>query len=79
MRTTLNIDDELMAEAKALAVRERTTVTRLIEEGLANRVRPGAAQASTCARRLPVFDGNSGMAPGVDPRSNRSMLDAADS
>jgi hypothetical protein len=35
MRTTLDIDDALVAQAKALATEEPTTLTRLIEQGLA--------------------------------------------
>jgi hypothetical protein len=34
MRTTLNIDDQLAAAAKAEAQRSGTTVTSLVEEGL---------------------------------------------
>jgi hypothetical protein len=34
MRTTLNLDDELAAAAKAEASRRGTTVTSLIEDGL---------------------------------------------
>lgn len=35
MRTTLDLDDALIARAKAEAARRRTTLTRLIERGLA--------------------------------------------
>lgn len=28
--------------------------------------------------KLPVLDGKGGMLPGIDPKSNASMLDAAD-
>jgi len=34
MRTTLNLNDDLLTRAKAEAVRQRTTLTRLIERGL---------------------------------------------
>jgi hypothetical protein len=34
MKTTVNISDTLLDEARKLASRERTTVTSLIEEGL---------------------------------------------
>ena len=43
MRTTLNLDDTLLMEAKALAARERLSLTRLIEQGLALRLRLAAA------------------------------------
>jgi len=34
MKTTLDINDELLAEAKALAASQRTSLTKVIEEGL---------------------------------------------
>ncbi|MGH8577935.1 MAG: DUF6364 family protein [Gammaproteobacteria bacterium] len=33
MRTTLDINDALLAKAKAVAAQEQTSLTRLIEEG----------------------------------------------
>jgi hypothetical protein len=42
MKTTSDIDDELLVKAKALSARERTTLTALIEEGLRLRLRPPA-------------------------------------
>ena len=39
MKTTLDINDALLAKAKALAARQRTSLTRLIEEGLQLRLR----------------------------------------
>jgi len=34
MKTTLELNDPLVTDAKALAVQQRTSLTRLIEEGL---------------------------------------------
>jgi hypothetical protein len=34
MRTTLNLDDELVTAAKVVAVKRRTTLTAVIEEAL---------------------------------------------
>jgi hypothetical protein len=81
MKTTLNIPDPLLAEAKALAARQRTSLTRLIEEGLQLRLR--AAQAPRMAnqareRTIPVYAGHGGLVAGLNPASNRAMLDAAD-
>ena len=79
MKTTLDLSDSLLAEAKSLAARQRTTLTRVIEEGLQLRLRAQRAAPKGVARvRLPVFKGQGGLARGVDPRSNRSMLKAAD-
>lgn len=77
MRTTLNLNDDLARRAREAAARERTTLTRLIEEGLRLRLRP-AAPAPSPRVPLPVFDGRSGLVSGVDPLSNESLRDAAD-
>lgn len=78
MKTTLDLNDTLVAEAKALAARERTTLTRMVEEGLRLRLAMQRAAAGTTPKRLPVFRGKGGLTPGIDPSSNRSMLRAAD-
>jgi hypothetical protein len=80
MKTTLDLDDDLLARAKAAAARERKTLTRMIEEGLVLRLRrPTTARAARgVAIDLPVFTRGSGLMPGIDASSNRSMLDAAD-
>lgn len=78
MRTTLNLNDDLVARAKAVAARERTTLTRLIEEGLRLRLCPSERPSAGEPPPLPVFRGGTGLAPGIDPLSNRSLLDAAE-
>ncbi len=77
MKTTLDLDDELVKRAKARAARERKSLTALIEEGLRLRLRRRSAlRAATLD--LPVFRGGRGFAPEIDPSSNRSIYDAAD-
>lgn len=80
VRTTLDLDDELLAEAKALAARERLSLTRLIEQGLALRLRRAAGPPANVLRpSLPVHAGRGGLTAAVaDPRSNAALLDAAD-
>ncbi len=80
MRTTLNLNDDLLSAAKALAARERVTHTHLIEQGLALRLRQGAGPATPATRRpLPVHAGHGGLSAAVsDPCSNRSLFVAAD-
>ena len=79
MKTTLNLSDDLVARAKALATREHTTLTRLIEEGLALRLSRRAAIPSQELVGLPVSPQAGGLRPGVSGASNQSMFDAADS
>lgn len=77
MKTTLDINDELLIKAKALSARERKSLTALIEEGLRLRLRGHSPRAGSPAA-LPVYRGRGGLRKGIDPRSNRSMQDAAD-
>lgn len=76
MKTTLDLNDQLLADAKALAAQQRTSLTRLIEEGLQLRLRAKAASAKKGRVRLPVFKGRGGLVTGVDPLSNKALLDA---
>jgi len=76
MKTTLDLDDTLLARAKALAARQRTSLTRLIEEGLQLRLRTQRIRAKPA--KLPVYRGKGGLAPGLTGLSNKAMFDAAD-
>ena len=78
MKTTLDIDDTLLASAKVLAARQRTSLTRLIEEGLQLRLRSARAPVTASKRRIPVFKGRGGLVVGLNPTSNKALLDAAD-
>ena len=76
MKTTLDLNDQLLADAKALAAQQRTSLTRVIEEGMQLRLRASAAEPPKPPKRLPVFHGRGGLVAGVDPCSNKAMLDA---
>lgn len=76
MKTTLDLNDQLLADAKALAARQRTSLTRLIEEGLQLRLRASANPGTQRPARLPVFKGRGGLVPGVNPTSNKALLRA---
>ena len=76
MKTTLNLNDQLLANAKALAAQQRTSLTRLIEEGLQLRLRAKSAAALQGRVRLPVFKGRGGLVAGVGPLSNKGLLQA---
>jgi Family of unknown function (DUF6364) len=78
MKTTLNLNDHLLANAKALAAQQRTSLTRLIEEGLQWRLRAEADAPAKGRARLPVFKGRGGLVAGVDPLSNKALLEALD-
>jgi len=76
MKTTLDLNDQLLADAKALAAQQRTSLTRLIEEGLQLRLRAKADSAKHRRVRLPVFKGRGGLVAGVNPLSNKALLEA---
>ena len=75
MKTTLDIQDNLLAMPKACAATQRTTLTRLIEEGLEMRLAPVPVKQR---KRfvLPTFDGKSGLAKGLTGTSNHELYDA---
>jgi len=76
MKTTLNLNDALVMQAKTLAAQQRTSLTRLIEEGLQLRLK--AAPRGRAPRALPVYRGKGGLAAGMTGLSNKALLDAAD-
>jgi hypothetical protein len=76
VKTTLDLNDQLLANAKALAAQQRTSLTRIIEEGLQLRLRAKVPGADSPAKKLPVFRGRGGLVEGVDPTSNKALLAA---
>jgi hypothetical protein len=76
MKTTLNLNDQLLADAKALAAQQRTSLTRVIEEGLQLRLRAKTGSTKHDRVRLPVYKGHGGLVEGVDPLSNKALLEA---
>jgi hypothetical protein len=77
MKTTLDLNDGLLARAKALAARERSSLTRLIEDGLRLRLRNRRAHAESVPA-LAIFEGKGGLQSGLDATSNRALINAAD-
>jgi len=77
MRTTIDLPDELLAQARRRAADERTTLTALLADGLRLRLERTATPGRT-PRRLPTSPNDGGIQPWIDPASNASLLDAAD-
>ena len=78
MKTTLDINDDLLAKAKALAAKEHTTLTKMVEEGLSLRLRRHKTPKPESLKDLPISNKHGGLRSGIDGTSNRSLLDAAD-
>jgi hypothetical protein len=78
MRTTLDINDKLLAKAKSAAAREKSSLTRFIEEALAMRLRGRRTGKSARNFDIRAYRGSGGLVSGIDPTSNRSLYEAAD-
>lgn len=72
MRTTVSIDDALLAEAKAVATRMRRPLGAVIDDALRVLLLSATPTGTATAVRLPT-DGGSGLQPGVD-LENREQL-----
>jgi hypothetical protein len=55
MRTTLDLPDELLREAKITAVRRRTTLRALVKQALARELGTGGEGPARKRARLPIF------------------------
>jgi hypothetical protein len=75
MRTTIRIDDEVYRRVKQVADRSDRTIGQVIEDAIQLAFRPTDHEVSIAA--LPVY-GGSGVLPGVDATSNRSIAEAMD-
>ena len=78
MKTTIDINDQLLASARRLAVQQGPSLTCLIEEGFRIRLHDAAKQSRVLKSRVPVLKGRGGLVAGVNPISNKALLAAAD-
>jgi Ribbon-helix-helix protein, copG family len=74
MRTTVRLDDQLLKEAKRIALESNRTLNEVIEDAL----REAFARSKVAKRQekvgLPTFRGN-GLQPGVKLDSNAELLE----
>ena len=75
---TISVDEALIKQARVRAIQDGTSVSAKVREFLTQYANATAQAAPAKRIELPVFRGGGGMMPGIDPCSNRSMLDAAD-
>jgi hypothetical protein len=73
MRTTINLDDALLAEAKQVAARTGRSLTAVVEDALRESLHRRHRTARQ-AVELPVF-GEGGPQPGVDLDDSAALLD----
>ena len=76
MRTTLDINDRLLAEAKSLAAQRGLSLKALVEEALRERLR-ARGNGQRAVPRLPTYTG-AGLQPGVDLTDGAALLAVTD-
>jgi len=76
VRTTLNVDDDLLRAAKRQAAKDGRTLTSVVEDGLRAVLAAETQPVPRVQIRLPAFGGD-GPAPGVDLTDPRAVRDAA--
>jgi plasmid stability protein len=75
MRTTVNIDDHLLAEAKVEAVRTHRSLGDVIDDALRAMLRRQQQVGETARRVVLPTDGGSGLRPGVDLEDKEALAD----
>ncbi|MFV9672823.1 MAG: YlcI/YnfO family protein [Acidimicrobiia bacterium] len=74
MRTTIRMDDDLIAAAKAEAATTGQSLTAFIEEAVRRQLAALRRAQETPTAELPVFAGD-GLLPGVDLDDSAALLD----
>ena len=74
---TISLDEAIVRKARIRAIEEGTSVSAKVREFLAQYAKVDNVSATTLPE-LPIFQGCGGLHPGIDPSSNKSMLQAAD-
>jgi|GEM_PF-162854 len=77
MRTTLTIDDRVLAEYKRLAARSHRTLSHVIQDALVEMLARRREAMERGPVELPVIGGG-GLRPGVDLDSSAGLLAIAD-
>jgi hypothetical protein len=76
MRTTVAIDDGLLAKAKTTARKRSQTLGEFLEDAI--RVYLADERARGPIPPIPVMKGTGGMNPAIDPTSNAAMQEFMD-
>ena len=75
---TVALDESIVRKARIRAIQEGTSVSAKVRDFLAQYANAAAQPMPSTPVNLPIFQGGGGLLPGIDPSSNKSMLDAAD-
>jgi len=77
MRTTIRLDDELLAQAKARAAESRRSLNEFIEQAVRARL-AAESKITPPSGPLPTFRGN-GLRTGVDVNDSANLLELMES
>ncbi|MBM4043042.1 MAG: DUF2191 domain-containing protein [Planctomycetes bacterium] len=75
MRTTVNLDDHLLRQARELAAKSGRTLTSMLEDALREVLSRSTQEPRRKRVKLPVSHRAPGVRPGVDLDSSASLLD----
>ncbi len=78
VRTTVQLDDDLLARAKQFAAKTGRTLTAVIEDALRAALTPNQKKRDKKSIELPTY-GRDGVLPGVDLDDSASLLAVMDS
>jgi plasmid stability protein len=73
---TISMDDKLIKAARVQAIQQGTSLSAKIRDFVTQYVADGIPTQPYAPVKLPVYSGGSGLAPGIDPSSNKSYLEA---
>ena len=73
---TVALDESIVRKARIRAIQEGTSVSAKVRDFLAQYAGSDDTPVTTAKPVLPVFQGRSGLRKGIDPGSNKSMLQA---
>jgi len=77
MRTTIRLNDRLLAEAKHLAAQTGRTLTAIIEDALREKLARPHKRAKGTRTRLPTH-GTGGLQPGIDLDRSAALWEVSD-
>jgi hypothetical protein len=78
MRTTIRLDEHLLAEAKKFAAESGRTLTSVLEDALRDTLSRRSAKPKQARVRLKTIKGD-GVRPGVDLDDTAALLEAMES
>ncbi len=73
MKTTIEVDDRLLIEAKKWAAEKRTTLRSLVEKGLRDQISEARVTGPRVSKRIRWITAKGGLPAGVDLRSREEM------